>query len=403
MALFRLLLGYHKEKALCLKVLTVDHGIRENSASDAAFVENVCRENGIECRVSRLNVPESAAKSKRGIEAEAHFLRKQIYKEALASGFCDLVATAHHMCDNVETVLLHLFRGCGIKGLSGMRLCESSIFRPFLHTEKEEIDAFVKAENIPFVVDETNADTSFDRNYVRHKVLPVLAARFPSCEKAIARTALIAGESVQKGTGAEYRDGVATVDENALTAENIFEALRILGKDRDVYSADILRVQSLPECKPCAKATLSGGVIAAREYGKIAFYRSDPAPAFAPVSFKSSVSAGSVQCGDAFVSIRPAEKRGNEKGALYFDMDKVPLSSEWRTRRDGDRFTPFGGGEKKLKEYLIDKKIPLRERDGLLLLCDGNQVLVIAGVEIADTVRIDGSTTNIVCVKAVER
>ena len=156
-ALFFLLLGYHNEKKLTLKVLTVDHGIRKNSAADAAFVQELCKAHGIECRVSRLNVPQFAVSARRGIEAEAHLQRKAVYRAALEEGFCDLVATAHHMRDNVETVLLHLFRGCGLKGLSGMALCsDEGLFRPFLYTEKAEIDAYIEAEHIPIRVDETN-------------------------------------------------------------------------------------------------------------------------------------------------------------------------------------------------------------------------------------------------------
>ena len=399
MALFFLLLRYHEEGRLTLKVLTVDHGIRKSGAADAAFVQEICEKKGIECRVHRLNVPQSAKKAGRGIEAEAHILRKEIYRAALNEGWCDLVATAHHLRDNAETVLLHLFRGCGLKGLSGMAICREGIFRPLLHTDKAEIDAFVEAERIPFVTDETNADTSLARNYVRRIVLPAVRARFPQAEEAIARTALFAGERVKEGHAAE-ENGVAWVDEEALTAENIFEALRLLGREQDIYAADILRVQNLVHCKPCAKATLAGGVTAAREYGRIAFYRAQGALSFAPVPFAEGVAVGGFRCGDTFVSITPVPARGNEKGALYLDANKVPAGAVWRLRREGDCFTPFGGGAKKLKKYFIDKKIPLRKRDALPLLCNEGEVLVIAGVEIADAVKVEGEGARVLCVKA---
>ena len=88
-------------------------------------------------------------------------------------------------------------------------------------------------------------------------------------------------------------------------------------------------------------------------------------------------------------------------GALYLDGSKIPKGAKIRLRRDGDRFRPYGGGEKKLKEYFIDKKIPKSERDSIALLCDQGKVLAVLGVEISDDVKIENDE-NIIKISVKE-
>lgn len=410
MALLSLFSEYARKGALKLFAVNVDHGIRANSAYDSKFVKDFCENSGIEFYGTVTNIPELCKQSGRGIESEAHFFRKRLFENTIACGKADIVATAHHSRDNAETVLLHLFRGCGLKGLSGMKeMGDNGIFRPFINTAKEEICAYVRDNDIPFVNDETNFINDYDRNYIRNVILPKVKERFPSVESAVLRCARFASEansfiSARLDESAFVcGENCVSVKEEFLSAPYIFEALARLGKNADVYSSAIDTVLNLRYCKPCARADIGDGITAAREYGVIAFYKAAEGKANEEVPYSAPF--------DGFVTVKIL---GNEivierndkpsfplkKGMLAFDSDKIPLGSVWRARRDGDLFTPYGGGTKKLKEYFIDKKIPQRLRGSIPLLCCGNKVLIVAGYEISDSVKTDGESKHVCSVRA---
>ena len=142
-------------------------------------------------------------------------------------------------------------------------------------------------------------------------------------------------------------------------------------------------------------------MIAAREYGAVAFYRAeDYGEETDEIPFVLPENGGALQVRAGVTVERALTPRfPPEKGALYLDADKLPDGCVWRARKAGDRFTPYGGGAKKLKEYFIDRKVPLRERNGVPLLCSGNEALVIAGYEISERVKVDETSKNILCVR----
>ena len=406
MALLWLLLEYRNAGKLSLLAVNVDHCIRKNSADDSRFVKEFCRAHGVEFAGEKIDVPALCKQSGRGVECEAHFARRSVFDTLLQSGRTDLIITAHHMRDNAETVLLHLFRGAGLKGLSGMNVLAEGIFRPFLTTQKEEVSAFVQQENIPFVTDETNADTEYNRNYIRHIILPEITVRFPAAERAICRTAEYAAQAEQAVRANLCPDafcencGAVSVKEEVLSAPYVFEALRRLGKDSDVYAATVDEVLALADKKPCARVDIGNGIVAAREYGVVTFYRAENASAEkeGDTPFVLRKNGQTVfDCGNGREVVVTEEKLTlpPERGTLVFDADKLPPDCVLRHRKDGDRFTPFGGGSRKLKEYLIDNKVPLRLRDSLVLVCRGNEVLMIAGMQICDAIKVTPQSVRV--------
>ena len=111
------------------------------------------------------------------------------FLQLIEEGFCNKVATAHHLSDNVETVLLNLFRGSspsGLKGIPEIAYC-GKIIRPILNSTREEIDEYVLANNFEYVVDESNSSEEYSRNFLRLNVIPKIKERFPEMEKAVAR------------------------------------------------------------------------------------------------------------------------------------------------------------------------------------------------------------------------
>ncbi len=406
MALLNLLLSYRDEKKLELLAVNVEHGIRENSEQDSEFVRDFCARHGVEFICKCANIPALSAESGRGEECEAHYFRREFFSELIESGKADIVATAHHARDNAETVLLHLFRGCGLKGLSGMNTLSGELFRPFLTTEKEEICAYVKANNVPFVTDETNSCTDYARNYVRHEILPRIRERFPSAENAICRAANFAREAdnfIRKRLNEDAiceRDGAVLLEKEFVSPQYIFEAMNRLGVVSDVYCATVDSVMRLKECRTGARTDLGNGVLARNEYGAIAFYRDgeEVGEADWEVEFylPHSLRREFITPVKKVKTERAAKPYfPNSDGVLSFDADRLPSGCVLRSRREGDRFAPYGGGSKKLKEYLIDKKVPARLRDSLILLACESEALAILGMEISDKIKVTEKSENV--------
>ena len=170
----------------------VEHGMRgENSQRDCAFVEALCARLGVPLAVAHVDVPARARASGRGLEETARDLRYAFLREERRRRGLDCILTAHHRNDQAETVLLHLVRGSSPRGLSGMREEEGDLLRPLLPFSRAEILRYAQEKGLPFVQDETNADTAFARNYVRHEVIPRLETLNPRAVEAIARLAAL--------------------------------------------------------------------------------------------------------------------------------------------------------------------------------------------------------------------
>lgn len=193
-----------------VRALHVDHAVRPGSAAEAQQAVTVARSLGVECDV--CTVPNVAVERHRGVGDE-EALRRERYRAFAdaAEGFgAYAVALGHHQRDQAETVLLHLLRGAGIRGASGMRVLRDlevpwwdddqcggrvmRIWRPFLMEPAESVRSFAESLDLPIVDDESNADTAFRRNAIRHQVLPVLESVNPGAVANLARFAELAGE-----------------------------------------------------------------------------------------------------------------------------------------------------------------------------------------------------------------
>lgn len=170
-----------------LGALHVHHGISAHADSWAGFCGELCAKYAIPLQVERVDIKPLRD---RGIEAAA----RQLRHAALARQPVDFIALAHHRDDQAETVLLQLLRGAGVRGASAMqffkpRIAAPSLLRPLLDVERSELEAYAHTHDLQWVEDDSNEDVSYPRNFLRHRVLPVLAQRFPAYRKTLARSA----------------------------------------------------------------------------------------------------------------------------------------------------------------------------------------------------------------------
>ncbi len=399
-----LLYYLHKNScALNAKViaLNVEHGIRgQNSVSDTAFVKDYCAKNGIPCLTYKVDSLKKAKDDKLSVEQAARALRYECFFDAINTGKCTKVATAHHARDNLESVLFNLFRGAGASGLSGINENYSNkIIRPFLHIEKDQLNEYVAKNHIPFVVDETNADDKYTRNFIRLNILPKIKEIFPDAEKSVARYTEIAKVESdylnrQALLSLERLSDEASIKiplDKALFNRAVVFALKHLGVKKDWEKAHIDAVFALIDNENAKQVNLLDEIVAVREYDKIVFYREQQR---APVWFAFEVK--DFNFGAKTIKFTKVTAPTDLKDGLYFDLDKIPADSVIRYRQEGDRFTKFGGGTKDLNDYLCDKKIPLRMRNSLPILASGNKVLFVLGVAISNDIKVDNTTKNII-------
>ena len=188
--LLHTLLALSRLRPLRLEAMHVEHGIRgRESLDDAAFCESLCLSLGIPFSVVSVDVPGEAERSGQGIEETARRLRYEALRAKRSERGLDYIAVAHNETDQAETVLYHLLRGSGARGLSGMRVLSDGILRPLLSISSEQIRSVLNEEGIAFRVDSTNRDTAYTRNYLRECVFPSLARICPDPSAAIARAA----------------------------------------------------------------------------------------------------------------------------------------------------------------------------------------------------------------------
>lgn len=371
----------------------VNHSLRDEADSDEAFVKKYCADNGIKVISFKVDVKRESEGKGLTVEQAARNMRYAIFDELLSSGEADVVLTAHHALDNAESVLMHVFRGSGVDGLCGMNC--GRIVRPLLSVYPDEIESYAVSFGINYVTDKTNFELDADRNFIRLKVIPLIEERYPSAVRAVNALSkesagiksYLDGELDEKLIRVELGAVVLSVSalETPLAERYVRRAVSYFTLT-DVTREMVASAISLALKKSGSKAELSCGVVAERESDAVAFY-------IPRVKFdgEKQVKIGANFIDGLAVDIEKTDIMPNDGKALTVDLDGIS-GATLRFRRDGDVFAPFGGGSKKLKQYLIDKKIPRRLRDRIPLICRGNEVLVVVGVEISDKVKVTEHT-----------
>lgn len=397
MALLHYLTSHAAELSLQILAAHLEHGIRgERSKRDADFVKRFCAQSGVPLIFKSENCVAYAKAHKKGLEEGAREVRYRFFSEILNSGEADYICTAHHADDNAETLLFNLFRGSALTGAGGIAQEQGGIIRPMLGVPKEEITAYLKENAVPYVEDETNADTRYTRNFLRIEILPSAKKIFPSCTERLYSFSRLAREDdaflyelARKECEIKEEFFRFRADlPRPLFLRACVLGFRRFGGEKDYTQANCEDVFALRGAKNGACVHLPFSLVAAREYGKIVIYR-PTAKETAEIPF----SAGEFAFGGKILKICEGESGGNN--VLRLDGRKLPENCVIRARREGDVFKKFGGGTKKLKDFLIDKKIPVRERDSLPVIAKGSEIYAVCGVEISDKVKLDRESGRI--------
>jgi tRNA(Ile)-lysidine synthase len=370
---------------LVLEAATIDHGLREGSRQDVDFVRRLCDQLGVPFKTVRIDVPRQGS-----LEGSARRARYRALREL--AGPDALIATAHTLEDQAETVLMRLSRGSGLRGMRGILPRRGRIVRPLLAVSRAQVAAFLRERGVRPQVDPTNFSARFTRNRVRALLPALTRALGPSAVEAIARSAGVAAkdERYLEQQAARRARKLLSVEPGAVQVpveqlNRLPEALRrrvvrIAAKhlgvslgERHVAAAE----RALSSPGPC-ELTLPKGLRLCVRYGVARFGGPASLSAEPPAPFDHVIPGfGQFRVGGAQVEVRPAGPSSGP-GWIRLDPQALVLPLRVRSRRPGDRFRTRAG-EKKLKKFMIDCKIPREERASVPLLADSAGRILAVG------------------------
>ena len=390
----------NKQKELDLKIIAanVEHGIRgDESVADSAFVEDFCKRRGIEFHCLKIDAPSLAKESGMGVE---EYSRKRRY-EFFESFSADKIATAHNLSDNVETVLFRLSRGTSINGCSGIPYVRGNIIRPLLDLTSDEIRNECKAQNIPFVVDSTNSDNTYSRNYIRNVIVPEFERLNPSFEKTFSRFILSADEDSEFIREEARKCFDFCITENGLDIEKlsgfhkslVLRAINELAKEKGV-SLDEQHLGGVFELlSKRGRLQIKGSVYALSDRKTLRIDSVENKT----VSF--TFEEKTVDINEFLNNCELLKKEFD----FYFDCDKIIGSIKIRQRADGDKITPYKRNcTKSLKKLFNEKRIPADKRCEIPIFADDKGIIGVAGICIDERVCVDKTTKKVTLLKITE-
>lgn len=345
-----------------------NHHLRgAESDRDQAFVQDFCERFDISLHVGggMIEVGE------KGLEAAAREARYAFLRTLPGK-----IATAHTADDNAETILLHLIRGTGLKGLCGITPVGENLIRPLLTVTRSEVEAFLEEYHLPHVEDSSNATDQFLRNRLRHRVMPLLLAENPRLAENL--TAMAMSLQADANLLADLTEKCYTLEISKLRQMDSALRSRILERFlqdsgvKEPQRSHIALVESLVFSeKPSASASFPGGVTLERCYDTL---RRKPDPM--PTDWSIPVLPGVYQVPGWKVTCAPAQEIINN--ATIFTLS-VQGSVCLRSRQTGDAMR-LSGGNKTLKKLYIDRKIPASARPFVPVLADETGVLGVPGI-----------------------
>lgn len=386
-------------------VVTVNHGLRDTAERDCRLVSQYCNLKGVNCTVSNIDVKGYCQQHNVSTETGARILRHELL-QSLSQNY-DFICLAHNKDDNAETILMHILRGSGLKGAEGIRALDGKLLRPVLDYTKQQLTEYCVQHNVPFCEDETNSDTQYRRNFIRHKVMPLLReynqgvvdnlVRFGdnvSCDNAVLDKLADISQVVFDENSAKIPVQLLTTD-NTIAYRVIDKTLRQMGYFHDIERVHYLDLIKLAGSSGGKSVNLPFGLRAYNDYDFVAIIKEPTEKSGNKYSYPFGKGEFATDVGVVVVDdCPPCEGKAIGK-VLRLDYNKIPQGSVIRTALKGDMFTKFGGGTKPLSRYLIDKKVSRRNRDILPVVAKDNIVEAVIGVEISDRVQTD-STTSVI-------
>jgi tRNA(Ile)-lysidine synthase len=422
------LFSHVKEKfALELQVIHINHGLRgSESNSDADFVMEFARRYHLQCSQKSVDTRTYAISSKLSIEESARILRYRFFDDMLRATHFNKVATAHNADDQAETILDHLMRGSGIRGLAGIAMERDHYIRPLLNFSRHDIEHYASENKIKYRIDSSNWELKYKRNRIRHELIPYIKRQFnPKISQVLLRSGEIFRETenyLMSQAAEALQNCLRSTKSNEIVLHLppflstisiiqqyiIFNILEKLGVQKN-----LVRYQSMDRILKLAQEGKSGNRVQIGEDWEAVISRDE-------FVFHQRVLENftlEVKVDETYFLFRgevtfrteivePSEKIpefSTNPTVEYIDFDKIALPLYLRNPQKGDKFRPLNmRGEKKLSDFFIDEKVPnyLRGRVPVLECRDG--IIWVCGYRIDDRYKISKNTKQILRIEICE-
>lgn len=376
------------------------------SDRDMEFVRTLSETRGLPFYSVDFKTVKHAGEHHISIEMAARELRYSWFEKMRQEHSAQAIAVGHHLDDNIETVLLNLVRGTGLKGLTGIPVRNGKIVRPLLGSSRNEIKEYVAENKLEFVEDSTNVSTDIIRNKFRHEIIPLLEEVNPSFKNSLSQT-----RANLEGAYHIYNQAIKQIKQNLVVQNN------------NCFEVKIDKLQSFPENETILFEILKEFHFHPDQIrqvadslnenpGKVFYSKSHRLlkdrillliqPVLDTINETIDLQPGSQLTEQGNLRITVFEKEENfvlskDASLIHLDADKITLPLTIRNWKPADFFFPLGmKHKKKVSDFLIDEKINLFEKEKTQVLLSGNHIVWVVGMRIDERFKITDKTTSII-------
>lgn len=391
-----------------LACIHINHMLRgSDSDNDEEFCSQICCQSGIQFESVKIDVAAIAESEKKSIEDAARFVRYSEFSKTAEKFGCTKILTAHNKSDNAETVLLNLFNGSGIKGLSGIPVRRENIIRPILCLSKEEILHYLNANKIQFRIDDSNFKNDYTRNLIRNEILPIVKEKInPHAEDAISRTSellKITSEFVDSENN-KWQNEFSKFDGKRLEiliTDDIYFSWRIKALLKNYFDfeasfSDYQKISNLVEKHPGSSEQFGENLTGIRDRENLVFEIQNEI-SFEPEVFEVNIGEEKILGTKTFHSqfLNMSFKNFNSSSddeiidASRFDNLRI---RKWKS---GDKFIPLGmKNYKKVSDFLAEQKVKPSMKANCFVLENEGEIVWVIGYRIDDRYKITENTTK---------
>ena len=416
-------------------VVHVHHGIRKETADrDADFVKTYCESHDTEFRLYKYNIPAISKELGMTEEEAGRYARYKAFYTELEKCQNGKIAVAHQREDVAETVLMNIFRGTGINGVTGIKPMREKIIRPLLCLTRKDVETYLKQNNLSYVNDETNFDDTYTRNKIRLKLIPYIKNEINSgavehiCNMAEQLSEIkdftdSAGEEKYNECVRQKEDGLRIDVKKYMSYHRVIKTYiirraveKMAGKIKDIGKCHVDAVDELFTKQVGKKVNLPYSLTAERSYESVVLFKNkkeNKALANESQNFEVYIkdvgkfdfsASGKNYSVEVCKDVKNDNIFTEQNYTKWIDYDILKGNLCLRYRKPGDYISVRSDGSgKKLKDYFIDLKVPKEERDRVLLLADGNQIIWVYGYRLSEAYKIKENTKNILKITIRER
>lgn len=399
---------------ISIEAVHIHHQLRGAEADlDEALCKELCSKLKIDFHTVKINVKSFAKTNKLSIEEAARFLRYGEFRSIAEKSNCNKILTAHNMNDNTETVLLNLFKGTGLAGISGIPIKRQNIIRPLLSITKSEILEYLHENKISYRIDRTNFSNDFKRNFIRNKIVPAIKEGInPSLDETIQHSSEIfrtSNKLVFSYIEKIFKDFVSfqnnkleidldIIDEfgEDVLGEIFMKSLRKYFTYEFSFE-DYLKLIGLVRNQTGKKIELSGGLEAFRARKKVLIGEKTEEKEFDPIEL---IAGNSVEFDGRTLNVEIVD-RGKEKFVATRNHELISADDLidlfiLRRWKPGDKFMPLGMNSfKKVSDFLNEQKVPSLKKKEQFVLENNNNIVWVVGLRIDNRYKLKEETKKV--------